>query len=60
MSRTGAEIELAARPVGEPQPSDFHLAQVPVPDPGAGQVLVRNTWMSVDPYMRGRMNEGRS
>ncbi len=60
MSRTGAEIELAARPSGEPQPSDFHFARVSVPDPGAGQLLVRNTWMSVDPYMRGRMNEGRS
>jgi NADPH-dependent curcumin reductase CurA len=60
MPRTAREIELAARPSGEPQPSDFHLAQVSVPDPVAGQVLVRNTWMSVDPYMRGRMNEGKS
>jgi NADPH-dependent curcumin reductase CurA len=60
MPRPGREIELAARPQGEPQPKDFHLAQVNVPDPVAGQVLVRNTWMSVDPYMRGRMNEGKS
>jgi NADPH-dependent curcumin reductase CurA len=60
MPRTGHEIELAARPSGEPKPTDFHLAEVTVPDPAPGQILVRNTWMSVDPYMRGRMNEGRS
>jgi NADPH-dependent curcumin reductase CurA len=54
------EVQLAARPVGEPQPSHFRVAEVDVPDPGAGQVLVRNRWMSVDPYMRGRMNDVRS
>jgi NADPH-dependent curcumin reductase CurA len=54
------EIRLAARPVGEPKPSDFELAETEVPDPGPGEILVRNTWMSVDPYMRGRMNDLRS
>jgi NADPH-dependent curcumin reductase CurA len=54
------EIQLAARPHGEPQPSDFRLAEVEVPDPGPGEILVRNTYMSVDPYMRGRMNEAKS
>ena len=60
MPRTGQEIQLAARPQGEPAESDFHLAEVEVPEPGDGQVLVRNTWMSVDPYMRGRMNDRKS
>ena len=54
------EIHLAARPVGEPKPSDFRLVETDLPDPGPGEVLVRNTWMSVDPYMRGRMNATRS
>jgi NADPH-dependent curcumin reductase CurA len=51
------EIQLAARPVGEPKRSDFRLAEVEVSDPGPAQVLVQNRWMSVDPYMRGRMND---
>jgi hypothetical protein len=54
------EIHLAARPVGEPKRSDFELAEVELPDPGPDQILVRNRWMSVDPYMRGRMNDLRS
>ena len=60
MPRTGQEIQLAARPQGEPAERDFRLAEVEVPEPGDGEVLVRNTWMSVDPYMRGRMNDRRS
>jgi NADPH-dependent curcumin reductase CurA len=60
MPRTGTEVHLAARPHGEPRDSDFRIEQVDVPDPGAGEVLVRNTWMSVDPYMRGRMNDAES
>jgi hypothetical protein len=55
-----AEIHLAARPQGEPKPSDFKLVEVEVPDPGPGQLLVRNRFMSVDPYMRGRMNDAES
>src|SRR4051794_18659955 len=55
------EIQLAARPHGEPKPTDFRVAEASVPDkPGAGEVLVRNLWMSVDPYMRGRMNDVKS
>ena len=57
---TGHEIQLAARPRGEPRPDDFRLAEVDVPEPGGGEVLVRNRWMSDDPYMRGRMNDRRS
>jgi NADPH-dependent curcumin reductase CurA len=51
------EIQLAARPRGEPRAEDFKLVDVEVPDPGPGQLLVRNRFMSVDPYMRGRMND---
>jgi NADPH-dependent curcumin reductase CurA len=57
---TSREIQLAARPHGEPKPTDFRLAEVDVPEPGPGEVLVRNQWMSVDPYMRGRMNDVKS
>ncbi len=60
MTTPTREIRLAARPHGEPKQSDFELAQVELPDPGDGQVLVRNTYMSVDPYMRGRMNDVKS
>jgi len=54
------EVRLAARPYGFPKDSDFELAETPIPEPGDGQVLVRNVWLSVDPYMRGRMSEARS
>ncbi|MGC7101257.1 NADP-dependent oxidoreductase [Amycolatopsis lurida] len=57
---TNREIHLAARPVGEPRPQDFELATTTVPELADGQVLVRNTWMSVDPYMRERMNDTES
>ena len=49
------EIHLKSRPVGLPRDSDFELVEVPMPTPGAGEVLVCNHYMSVDPYMRGRM-----
>ena len=54
------QIVLAARPAGMPKATDFRLETTPVPEPGPGQVLVRNIWMSVDPYMRGRMNDRKS
>lgn len=54
---TNREIHLAARPVGEAVLTDFELASTELPDLQDGQVLVRNTWMSVDPYMRGRMDD---
>lgn len=59
-SVTSREWRLKARPVGKPKPSDFQLATVQAPQPAEGQVQVRNLWMTVDPYMRGRMNEARS
>lgn len=46
---------LASRPVGMPQSSDFAITEVTAPTPGDGEIQVRNSWMSVDPYMRGRM-----
>jgi NADPH-dependent curcumin reductase CurA len=57
---TSAEIHLASRPRGWPTAENFTLARVEVPPPGDGQVLVRNLFMSVDPYMRGRMNDVKS
>ena len=54
------EVHLVARPAGEPTPADFAVVAATVDDPGPGQVLVRNDWISVDPYMRGRMNEAKS
>jgi hypothetical protein len=53
-------IVLARRPEGRPRPEDFRLEEVAVPRPGPGQVLVQNLWLSLDPYMRARMGEGRS
>jgi NADPH-dependent curcumin reductase CurA len=52
---TSREVRLKSRPVGMPKVTDFEVASVDLPGPGEGQVLVRNRWMSVDPYMRGRM-----
>ncbi len=54
------EVQLAARPDGEPKDSDFQIAEVAVATPGAGEFLVQNLWMSVDPYMRGRMMDRES
>jgi NADPH-dependent curcumin reductase CurA len=53
-------IVLAARPKGAPTPEHFRLERQPVPTPGAGQVLLRTVFLSLDPYMRGRMNDGPS
>ncbi|XAS68013.1 NADP-dependent oxidoreductase [Micrococcaceae bacterium Sec5.7] len=54
------EIRLASRPVGRPVPENFRLAEAPLPQLQDGQVLVRNLYLSVDPYMRGRMNDVKS
>src|SRR5919198_2331333 len=56
----GKRIVLASRPVGEPKPTDFRLEDCAIPTPGAGEVLLRTIWLSLDPYMRGRMSEGPS
>ncbi|RMI39041.1 NADP-dependent oxidoreductase [Streptomyces triticirhizae] len=56
----GREWHLVARPTGWPTDANFALRTAPVSEPGAGEILVRNRYLSVDPYMRGRMNAGRS
>ena len=60
MAQPSKQIHLVARPVGEPKASDFALVESDVAEPGEGQLLVRNDWISVDPYMRGRMNDTKS
>src|SRR5262249_50312345 len=50
----------ASRPVGEPKASDFRIEDCAIPAPGDGQVLLRTVWLSLDPYMRGRMSDAPS
>ena len=57
---THRQIRLASRPTGYPSASDFRTVEAPVPEPGPGQLLVRVVYLSVDPYMRGRMSDARS
>ena len=57
MSDRNRRITLAARPQGAPQATDFELVETPVPRPGPGQLLGRTIYLSLDPYMRGRMNQ---
>ncbi|MCQ1058974.1 NADP-dependent oxidoreductase [Photobacterium sp. DNB23_23_1] len=54
------QIHLASRPEGTPTTDNFELHSTALPDPREGEVLVKNTWMSVDPYMRGRMVDRKS
>ncbi|WP_088282826.1 NADP-dependent oxidoreductase [Ideonella sp. A 288] len=54
------QIVLASRPQAEPSADNFRLVEAPVAEPAEGQVLVRNHYLSLDPYMRGRMNDGKS
>ena len=60
MPTESREVRLASRPQAEPSMDNFSFATVEVRDPHPGEVLVRNVCISVDPYMRGRMNEGKS
>ena len=53
-------IVLVSRPEGEPKPEHFRLETADIPEPKDGQVLLRNLWMSLDPYMRGRMSAAKS
>ncbi len=57
---TVREIRLKSRPRGVPTAENFELASVDLAPPGAGEVQVKNLWMTVDPYMRGRMNDVKS
>ena len=60
MSQSAKRVVLVSRPVGEPKPSDFRIEDATVPTPGQGEVLLRTIWLSLDPYMRGRMSKGPS
>jgi len=60
MEGISREIRLVARPAGFPGEDLFEVAEMPIPEPGEGQLLVRNAFFSVDPYMRPRMNDVRS
>lgn len=60
LPETSREWHLVRRPQGWPVPEDFALREVPVQAPAEGRILVRNLYFSVDPYMRGRMNDVKS
>ena len=60
MTSTTREIHLASRPSGWPTHENFRIVETALPKPAPGQVAIRNTVMSVDPYMRGRMNDVKS
>ena len=57
---TNRKFTLKARPDGYPKPTDFELIEEPIPQPGEGEVLVKSIWLSIDPYMRGRIGLGAS
>ena len=60
MTRTNTRILLNAHPAGFPADTDFKLVEIPIPEPAAGELLIRTIYLSLDPYMRGRMNPGAS
>ena len=59
-SNRSKEIHLASRPNGLPKDENFSIQEVDLSDPSKNEVLVKNLWMSVDPYMRGRMIDRKS
>jgi hypothetical protein len=60
MRNVNRQWRLVSRPAGMPEPANWQLVEGPVPDPGEGQVVARACWLSVDPYMRGRISAGPS
>jgi|SRR6266481_5967568 NADPH-dependent curcumin reductase CurA len=54
------QIVLAARPQGRPKPTDFRFEDTPIPTPSEGQILLKVQYLSLDPYMRGRMDDRKS
>jgi NADPH-dependent curcumin reductase CurA len=60
VSTKSTQIRLIARPVGEPQDTDFETATEELPELADGQVLLRTIYLSLDPYMRGRMSDAKS
>ena len=60
MAETNLQVLLRRRPQGEPTPDDFEIREAPAPEPAEGEVLVRARFLSLDPYMRGRMSDAKS
>ena len=60
MAALNKQVLLASRPKGAVTEDNFRLVEVPLGKPGAGEVLIRNEWLSLDPYMRGRMSDAKS
>src|SRR4029079_2950249 len=60
MAEINRQIHLVSRPTGEASTDNFRLVEQPLAQPGEGQVLVRHHFLSLDPYMRGRMNDAKS
>jgi len=60
MNDINQQIHLVSRPSGEAMAENFKLVEAPMPEPADGQVLIRNHFLSLDPYMRGRMNDAKS
>src|ERR1700756_2656603 len=60
MENRNRQVLLKRRPIGAPTTADFEIADGPMPDPGEGEVLVRGIYLSLDPYMRGRISGQRS
>src|SRR5262249_13834563 len=60
MTTDARQIVLAARPKGKPKLTDFRLEETAIPTPAAGQLLLGVEYLSLDPYMRGRMNDSKS
>src|SRR5271154_5715499 len=57
---TNTQILLDHRPTDKVSPANFRIVETPVPDPGPGQVMVRHTFLSLDPYMRARLSDAKS
>ena len=60
MTQTNRRIVLASRPHGAPVAENFRMEETDIPTPGDGEMLLRTLYLSLDPYMRGRMNDGPS
>ena len=60
MPDVNRRVLLRSRPAGEPTPDNFEIAEAPIPGPDDGEILCRTIWLSLDPYMRGRMRDARS
>ncbi len=58
MKNANRKFVLAARPDGTPTVDDFRMETEPLPEPEKGELLIHSMFLSVDPYMRGRMNAG--